>query len=317
MRTSAIVVVSFATVADFLFPRSIYAGINRLQLAISMCQVDTVRKLIQAGADANGKDTHGWPLATWLASNQRCDDTSALATAMLLSERGVKFETLEGEAKPRLLVKVATRGLPLTLEFLCKKQGSGSATEALHAIARGSDIASIRVLLAAGADPLDGPALSSALFDAAAAGRAASVQEMMKHIGDKQSPKVLAAYEIAKKKNYLEVAQIFLDAGAKPPEPVHKNLPCQRHELSSAQVELLTQLGLPNPSRLSGIAGSMSCKLVQECGELALIDCNSAADGPAYYVDQKAKRLLATCGGACMHGCTGCPPKEWTCECKF
>jgi hypothetical protein len=63
------------------------------------------------------------------------------------------------------------------------------------------------------------------------------------------------------------------------------------------------------------VDGPTSCKFIQECGDVILIDCNSAADGPAYYIDRRAARLLATCGGACMRGCTGCPPKAWTCAC--
>ena len=60
-----------------------------------------------------------------------------------------------------------------------------------------------------------------------------------------------------------------------------------------------------------------SCKVVQACGDQLLVDCNSAVDGPAYYVDTRAAKVLATCGGACMRGCKDCPPPGWTCECKL
>ncbi len=75
----------------------------------------------------------------------------------------------------------------------------------------------------------------------------------------------------------------------------------------------MNRLSLPNANGLVGLAGEMKCSLAQQCGELILVDCNSAADGPAYYIDQQASKLLATCGGACMRGCTNCPPADWTC----
>ena len=124
-----------------------------------------------------------------------------------------------------LLVNIASRDMPKTLEYLCQKKEAGDPTQALRAIARRDDVASISVLLTAGADPLAGVALTSALFDAAASGQAASVSEMLKHIDNRPSPKVTAAYEIAKKEGYETIAKTLLAAGAKPrefarPEPM-------------------------------------------------------------------------------------------------
>ncbi len=302
-----------------LFSSFSSAGMNRLQYAISQCQIETVRTLLQEGADANAKDARGRPILSWLASGRKCDDRTALATATLLEEFGGKFERLEGSSKPSLMVNLAARGMPNTLSFLGKKCGSGSSTDALRAISKKNDLASIRALLSAGADPLAGEALTSALFDAAASRQGASLLEMLKHVTDRQSPKVMAAYEIARKKEYREIVQIFLDTGTKPVEPVadRRKNPCQPQALTSAQARLLTRLELPNGRGLSGLAGAMTCKFIQECGDVILVDCNSAADGPAYYINQKTLKLIATCGGACMKGCTDCPPKEWACECKF
>jgi hypothetical protein len=285
-----------------------YAGMNRLQLAISMCEVKTAEKLLQSGADPNAKDAQGKPILKWLASSTKCDDVAALATAKVLDEHGAKFQSLEGLSGPSLLVNLAPRKLPTTLAFLSQRSGTGSATAALHAIARGNDLATIGVLLSAGADPLEGDALSSSLFDAAVSGQKQSVSEMLKHIQDKQSPKVLAAYEVAKKNGKQELAQVFLAAGVKPVklESAPQEPSCKPQALTIAQAHLLSTL-----------TGATECKFIQECGDLILMDCNSAADGPAYYINQKTAKILGTCGGACMRGCTNCPPKEWTCKCRF
>jgi hypothetical protein len=55
------------------------------------------------------------------------------------------------------------------------------------------------------------------------------------------------------------------------------------------------------------------CKLERSCGDLLGIDCQSAVDGPYYYVQRRDLKTVATCGGACRRGCTDCPPKAWTC----
>lgn len=56
------------------------------------------------------------------------------------------------------------------------------------------------------------------------------------------------------------------------------------------------------------------CTHERSCGDLLGIDCQSAADGPYYYVQRRDLKTVATCGGACMTGqCTDCPPKAWTC----
>jgi len=57
------------------------------------------------------------------------------------------------------------------------------------------------------------------------------------------------------------------------------------------------------------------CKLQKTCGALLGIDCNSAADGPYFYVRADSLEKVSVCGGACMRGrCTNCPPAEWTCR---
>lgn len=64
------------------------------------------------------------------------------------------------------------------------------------------------------------------------------------------------------------------------------------------------------------------CGIVSTCGDMTYIDCMSAADGPAYYVQGDDMDVMMTCGGACMMGageagskqCEECPPKEWSCE---
>lgn len=282
------------------------AGGHRLEIAIATCQVETVKSLLDAGADPNEKDSRGEPVIRWLASNTKCDDKSALATAKLLVQHGAAFQS--GVKGPSLLVNLAHRGLPNTIEFLCQKGGAGDPTQALRAIARRGDLASVRVLLSAGADPLQGNGLSSSLFDATAENKRESVKEILKFIKNKQAPKVLAAFEMAQKNGNQELAQIFIGAGVKPkPVAVAREPLCKRSPLTADQAHLLEQLAL---SRIG-------CQFVQECGDLLLVDCDSAADGPAYYVNQKTVEILATCGGACMKGCTGCPPKEWKCQCKL
>ena len=56
------------------------------------------------------------------------------------------------------------------------------------------------------------------------------------------------------------------------------------------------------------------CTLVNSCKDMDFIDCGQAYDGPAYYVKHDTLEKISTCGGACMHGCTDCPPKEWDCK---
>jgi hypothetical protein len=281
---------------------------NRLQLALATCQTDSVEKILEAGGDANAKDSQGQSILRWLATNSRCNDSSALATAKALDEHGARFQDLAGNSGTSVLTNLAPRHLPKTLEFLSHKPGSGDATQALHAIARSADLESIRVLLAAGADPLAGAALGSSLFDASAAGQTPAVKEMLLHVKEKQSPKVLAAYEIAKKNSFDSVTQAFRDAGINPPEPVVVKPLCPHQQLTSRQRLLL---------RKAGVTVQAACKFVEQSGDLVLIDCNSAADGPAYYVDQSSTRVVATCGGACMRGCTGCPPPGWVGRCSY
>jgi hypothetical protein len=178
----------------------------------------------------------------------------------------------------------------------------------LRAIARSDDVASMKALLDAGAAP------APALRDAASAGRTAAVALILTYVKDRSSPQVLAAYKSAIQAGHPDTAEAFVNAGVQVPQPTASpRRTFERRELTPAQVQLLSHLGLPNADGLVGLAGEMKCSLAQQCGELILVDCNSAADGPAYYIDQQASKLLATCGGACMHGCTNCPPPEWNC----
>lgn len=55
------------------------------------------------------------------------------------------------------------------------------------------------------------------------------------------------------------------------------------------------------------------CRPERFCGELLGVDCGAAVDGPYYYVQKTDLKPISTCGGACMRGCTNCPPKAWTC----
>ena len=138
---------------------------------------------------------------------------------------------------------------------------------------------------------------------------------MLTYVKEKGSAAVLAAYEGAIRAGHPDTAQVFADAGVPRPRRPESTRPgLELRELTPAQVQILRQLGLPNAAGLAGLAGEMKCKLAQQCGELIFVDCNSAADGPAYYIDQQEPKLLATCGGACMRGCTGCPPPEWKCK---
>ncbi|MBI3542480.1 MAG: hypothetical protein HY075_04300, partial [Deltaproteobacteria bacterium] len=236
-------------------------------------------------------------------------DDALLQAAKLLDQYHCDFDG-------GLIVNLAPRRLPKTLAFLASKKIAADLDLALKSVVRGDDLETIQVLLDAGADPLAGVALSSALSDAAWAGRTASVSAMLKAVKDKAAPKVITAYEGALRKGFAETAQAFVDGGVRPPPVVvPTSSPCEAKELTAEQRRLLARLSLPNANGLAGLAGNMSCKLIQECHDLVLIDCNSAADGPAYYIDQKTPKILATCGGACMRGCTGCPPKQWDCSC--
>jgi hypothetical protein len=42
------------------------------------------------------------------------------------------------------------------------------------------------------------------------------------------------------------------------------------------------------------------CKGPEVCGDLAYVDCNAAADGPAYYLRKRDGTEISACGGRCM-----------------
>lgn len=288
--------------------RAYTGAVNPLQLAIARGQVEETRLLLGAGADPNAIGHDGTPIVRWLGSGQRYTDGDLLEVATLLAGHHCSFDAGDGARPVDLIVNLSGRKVPRTLAFLASKHVRGDYDRALKAIARSEDLASMKALLDAGAAP------APALRDAASAGRTAAVALMLTRVTDRRSPQVLAAYESAIRAGHSETAQAFADAGVeRPRRPEAPHPAFERRELTPDQVQLMRQLGLPNANRLAGLAGGMTCELAGECGALILVDCNSAADGPAYYLDQQASKLLATCGGACMRGCTNCPPPEWSC----
>lgn len=57
-----------------------------------------------------------------------------------------------------------------------------------------------------------------------------------------------------------------------------------------------------------------NCKITDSCADMVYVDCNAAADGPAYFLDKNLE-TIGTSGGFCMSGqCSGAPA-EWT-ECQ-
>ena len=289
-------------------PRAYRAAINPLQLAIAGGQVEETRLLLEAGADPNAISHDGSPIVRWLGSGQRFTDGDLLEVATLLDRHQCRFDGANASKPVDLILNLAGRKVPRTLAFLASKHIPGDYDHALRAIARSDDLASMKVLLDAGAAP------APALRDAASAGRTAAVALMLTYVKDRNSPQVVAAYLSAIHAGHADTAQAFVDAGVQAPQPTAPPRPTfERRELTPAQVQLMNRLGLPSAIGLVGLAGAMKCTLAQQCGELILVDCNSAADGPAYYIDQQASKLLATCGGACMRGCTNCPPPEWNC----
>jgi hypothetical protein len=289
-------------------PRTYTGAVNPLQLAIARGQVEETRLLLGAGADPNAVGHDGSPVVRWLGSGQGFTDADLLEVATLLDRYHCSFEGGTPAKAADLIVNLSRRKVPRTLAFLASKHVRGDYDRALRSIARGEDVASMKALLDAGAAP------APALRDAASAGRTDAVALILTYVPDRRSPEVLAAYESAIRAGHPDTAQAFADAGVElPPRAAAPRPTFERRELTPVQIQLMNDLGLPNAPRLAGLAGGMKCKLAGECGVLIYVDCNSAADGPAYYLDQRASKLLATCGGACMRGCTNCPPPEWTC----
>jgi hypothetical protein len=290
-------------------PRAYGAGIDPLQVAIAEGQVEETRVLLEAGADPNAIGHDGSPIVRWLGSGRHVTDGELLEVATLLDRYHCSFDGGNGSKPVDLILNLSGRRVPRTLAFLAARHVRGDHDRALRGIARSDDIASIKVLLDAGAAP------ELALHAAASAGQTAAVALMLTYVKDRNSSQIVAAYESAIRTGHPETAQAFVDAGVRPPQRTGPSRPpAERRELTPSQVQLMNQLGLPNAAGLVGLAGEMKCKLAQRCGALIFVDCNSAADGPAYYIDEQASKLLATCGGACMRGCAGCPPPEWNCR---
>ena len=289
-------------------PRTYTGGINPLQLAIAEAEVEATRLLLGAGADPNAIGHDGSPIVRWLGSSQRVSDGDLLEVASLLDRYHCRFDGGDGARPVDLILNLGGRRVPRTLAFLASKHVRGDYDRALKFTARSDDLASMKVLLDAGAAP------EPPLREAALTGRTATVALLLPYVKDRSSNQVVAAYQLAILAGHPDTEEAFLHAGVpRPPPNVPASPAFKARELTPAQVQLLSRLGLPNAERLFGLAGEMKCKLAGECGELIYVDCNSAADGPAYYIDERASKLLATCGGACMHGCTNCPPPEWTC----
>ncbi len=297
-------------------PNHFGGGMNPLQFAIAGARVEATRLLLDAGSDPNARDGRGLPVVQWLGSGRLYTDDDLLQVTQLLERHQCKFEAGRSPQSIDLMTNLAPRRVPKTLTFLATKPLGKDPSRALKAIARGDDALSVKVLLEAGADPLAGVAMTGALLDAARAGQTPSVNAMLQRVKNKDDPKVLAAYQAALRQGHRDTAQAFLTNGIRVPQAPSPARPaCQPRELTPEMKALLKQMGLPNAGGLLGLAGPMTCKLIQKCGEMIYVDCNSAADGPAYYINQARAQLLATCGGACMRGCTNCPPKEWTCTC--
>lgn len=56
------------------------------------------------------------------------------------------------------------------------------------------------------------------------------------------------------------------------------------------------------------------CRIASSCADMLYVDCNSAADGPAYYVKKADGKAVSKCGGIRLDTERGnCPPPEWTC----
>ncbi|MFI5345664.1 MAG: ankyrin repeat domain-containing protein [Elusimicrobiota bacterium] len=291
-------------------------GINPLLLAVAPAHVEVVRLLLDAGADPNAVDGRGVAVVHWLGSRPGAADDDVLEVAKLLELHHCDFK--EGKVPPEMNVvtNLAPRRMPKTLAFLASRKIGSGYDRALRSLSKTDDLESTRALLDAGADPIADTGPGTALSFAAAAGRAPAVAVMLKHVKDMTDAKVVAAYRLAVRAGRSDAAQAFVDAGLKPPPVEAPVRPlCPPAELTPEQGRLMERLGVPNTNGLAGLAGGINCKLIQQCGDYLLVDCNSAADGPAYYIDQRAPKILATCGGACMAGCKNCPPKEWTCSC--
>ena len=54
-----------------------------------------------------------------------------------------------------------------------------------------------------------------------------------------------------------------------------------------------------------------NCKIVETCEDMFYVDCNSIADGPAYYLNSKLE-VIGVAGGLYMKDKPSGPPKEWS-----
>jgi hypothetical protein len=87
------------------------------------------------------------------------------------------------------------------------------------------------------------------------------------------------------------VVEAFTRGGVTPSTPpTPATSACEPRGLITEESTVLARVGL--------VDKPASCKFIQECGDVILVDCNAAADGPAYYIDRRSTRLLARCGSA-------------------
>lgn len=57
------------------------------------------------------------------------------------------------------------------------------------------------------------------------------------------------------------------------------------------------------------------CVIKQTCDDMMFVDCDSAEDGPAYFLD-KNLQVIGTSGGFCMTKCSGAPQRWVDCPTK-
>ncbi len=71
-------------------------------------------------------------------------------------------------------------------------------------------------------------------------------------------------------------------------------------------------------------SGPLTCDMPRKCGDIVMVDCMSAVDGPQNYYNNVTGEVVMYCGGACLGGdlsdpmrCQACPPPEWGCVAPY